>query len=115
MRKLIGLSVVALAAASARRGQITADLPTIAESGLADYDVSTWNAVVLPAGVSAELVAKIHAAIVAIFNTPETRERLARQGIEVDTSTPQELAAVIRREYDGYGRLVKQAGIKGEQ
>ena len=105
----------ALAAASARRGRITADLPTIAESGLPGYDVSTWNAIVLPAGVSTELVARIHTAVVGIFTTPEVRDRFAKQGIEVDPSSPADLAALIRSEYERYGQLVKRTGIKGER
>lgn len=102
----------ALAAASARRGKVTAGMPTIAESGLPGFDVPTWNAVVLPAGVPAEIVRQVHAGATAVFNAPEVRDRLAQQGIEIDTNTPEELAAHITKEYAMLGRLVKDTGMK---
>ena len=105
----------ALAAASARRSRITADLPTIAASGVPDYDVSTWTAIVLPAGVASDVVTKIHGGVVGVLAAPAVRDRLAQQGIEVEPSSPQELATLIEREYALHGRLVKERGIKAER
>ncbi len=101
-----------LGSAGARRGSLTADLPTIAEGGVPGYQLPTWTAVVLPGGTPAEIVAKVHAGVVQTLNKPEVRERLAKQGIEVETRSPEELAALIRKEYDMHGKLVKEAGIK---
>ncbi len=102
----------ALGSAGARRDSLTADIPTIAEGGVPGYRLPTWTAVVLPGGAPADVVAKIHAGVVQTLNRPEVRERLAKQGIEVETRSPEELAALIRSEYDMHGKLVKEAGIK---
>ena len=102
----------ALGSAGARRGSLTADIPTIAEGGVPGYRLPTWTAVVLPGGAPADVVSKIHAGVVQTLNKPEVRERLAKQGIEVETRSPEELAALIRSEYDMHGKLVKEAGIK---
>ena len=104
----------ALGVAGARRGSLTGDLPTIAESGVPGFQLPTWNAVVLPAGVPEPVLAKIHAGVVQTLNRPEVKGRLAGQGIEVETRTPAELAALINKEYADLGKLVKEAGIKAE-
>jgi tripartite-type tricarboxylate transporter receptor subunit TctC len=101
-----------LGSAGARRGSLTADLPTIAEGGVPGYQLPTWTAVVLPGGTPPDVVGKVHAGVVQTLNKPEVRERLAKQGIEVETRSPEELARLIRAEYEMHGKLVKEAGIK---
>jgi tripartite-type tricarboxylate transporter receptor subunit TctC len=103
-----------LGVAGARRGSLTGDLPTIAESGVPGFQLPTWNAVVLPAGVPDAVLRKVHAGVVETLNKPEVKERLAGQGIEVETRTPAQLAELISKEYLELGRLVKEAGIKAE-
>src|SRR5687768_15549486 len=98
----------ALGVAGARRGSLTGDLPTIAESGVPGFQLPTWNAVVLPAGVPEPVLAKIHAGVVQTLNRPDVKERLAGQGIEVETRPPAELAALISKEYVELGKLVKE-------
>jgi tripartite-type tricarboxylate transporter receptor subunit TctC len=103
----------ALATAGARRSRALPDLPAVAET-VPGYDVSTWNALVLPFGVPSDIVQRVHAGATGVLALPEIRDRLAGQGIEVDPSTPAELADLVRREYELHGKLVKEAGIKVE-
>src|SRR5688572_28197822 len=104
----------ALGVAGARRGSLTGDLPTIAESGVSGFELPTWTAVVLPAGVPDAVLAKIHAGVVQTLNRPEIKERMAGQGIEVETRSPAQLAELISKEYAELGKLVKEAGIKAQ-
>ena len=104
----------ALAVLGPRRDRAQADIPTIAEAGMPEYQVSTWNSVVVPAGVPAGVIARIHGEIVKTLTTPEIRNRLATQGIEVQTSSPEEFGAMIRNEHAMYGKLIKELGIKSD-
>lgn len=106
-------SLRALAFASSKRDSAVADLPTVAES-VPDFAMSTWTAMVVPAGVPADIITRIHGGVVGTLNNPEIRGRLARQGIVVDTCAPQELDALVRKEHAMYARLVKATGLKGE-
>ncbi|MGE4242455.1 Bug family tripartite tricarboxylate transporter substrate binding protein [Ramlibacter sp.] len=102
----------ALGTAGARRGSVTANLPTIAESGVPGYALPTWTGVVLPAGVPRAVVDKVHAGVLQALGNKELRDRLAGQGIEVETRSTREFADLIEREYTTLGKLVKDAGIK---
>ena len=104
----------ALAFASPKRDSSVVDLPTVAESGVAEFAMGTWNSVVVPAGVPADVITKIHGAVVKTLTTPEIRTRLANQGIMVDTNTPQEFAALIQKEHAVYAKLIKTIGLKSE-
>src|SRR5690349_11537163 len=73
----------ALAVSTAHRVSSVPDLPTIAESGVPAFDVSAWNGVFAPSGVSAPIVAKLNADIVAAVRAPELRERLSAEGGDV--------------------------------
>jgi tripartite-type tricarboxylate transporter receptor subunit TctC len=101
-----------LGAVPAKRYASFPDIPTIAESGLPGYDMDVWLATMVPAGVPADIVAKIQAEIAKTLAAPEIKERLAQQGIEATSSTTAELAALIRSDYARYGKLIKDAGIK---
>ena len=76
--------------------------------------MDVWLATMVPAGVPADIVARIQAEIATTLALPEIRERLAQQGIEAASSTTQELVTLIRQDYARYGNLIKDAGIKGE-
>jgi tripartite-type tricarboxylate transporter receptor subunit TctC len=82
----------ALAVTTKNRSSLLPNVPTLAESGLAGYDDSTFNAIVAPAGTPAAVVEKLHDAIVKVLSPPALQKQLAAQGIEVKTSaTPQAL------------------------
>lgn len=104
----------ALAVSSAKRASQLPALPTLNEAGLTGYERYGWNGVLAPAAVPKDLIARLKAAIVRVANTPEMKEAYFKQGLETQTSTPEQFAAFIRRELAQNAKLVKFAGIKPE-
>jgi tripartite-type tricarboxylate transporter receptor subunit TctC len=104
----------ALAVTAAKRSSILPDLPTLAELGYTGYDVSTWWGVLAPANTPPQIVAKLNAALQKIVSEPEYKAQLAIQGMEVDSGSPEEFAAFLKREKERYAGIVKTAGIKPE-
>ena len=102
----------AIAVSSARRSPALPEVPTIAESGLPGFDVTSWFCIVGPAGIPAPIVARLNSEIVASLKTPEARERLTAAGVNVETTTPQELTAFVRSEIDKMGKAVRSSGAK---
>ena len=103
-----------LAQASAQRSPLLKDVPTIAEAGVPGYRHDVWSAVLMPARVPPAIVAKAHADIGRVFNSPETRARLAAQGIDVVTGTSQALGQLIREDYERWGKVVKATGLTSD-
>ena len=101
----------ALATTGAKRNAQLPDIPTVAESGLAGYEAGLWSAFVLPAKAPAAVVARINREVVAVVNAPETRAALDKQGVVVETSTPEQLAALIRNDVTRWGGIIREAGI----
>ena len=101
-----------LAAMSAQRVSTMPDAPTIAESGFPGFEASVWHAFIAPKGTPPAIVAKLNAEIHKALADPEVKERLAGLGAEVSPSTPQELATLVRTEYERYGKLIREANIK---
>ena len=104
----------ALALSTAKRSAIAPDIPTVAESGLAGYAMSSWNSLVAPHGVPQHIIARLNAETVAVLNQPEIRERLKQQGVDADPGTPAQLAAHIRTERERFARLIAAIGLKTE-
>ena len=102
----------ALAVTTAARSRLAPELPTMAEAGLAGFDISTWYGLLAPAGTPKEVIAKWNAEVTRILNTPDVRERLAAQGAEAAPTTPEQFAAFIAREIPKYARIVKASGAK---
>ena len=88
------------------------DLPTIAEQGFPDVDIAGWFAVIGPAKLPAAEVKRLHAAVVAAFSTPETKQAMAQQENIVEPTTPEAAARFFRVEQERYARLVKKADVK---
>jgi len=102
----------ALAVTGSRRTPALPDVPTVAEAGVPGYESVQWYGLLAPAGTPAEIVARIHAEVVAALSTPEVREKLAADGADPIGSTPAEFSAVIRNELEKWGRVARQAGIE---
>jgi tripartite-type tricarboxylate transporter receptor subunit TctC len=96
-------------ATPARNPQIP-DVPTVREGGL-DYDYDAWFGMMVPAGTPAPILAKVSRDIADVLHAPDVRDRLAKQGIEVVVNTPAEFDALIKRDTERYGRILKDAGI----
>ena len=78
------------------------------------YDTEVWWALLGPAGMPADLVAKLNKDFVAALNTDAVKERLAKFGASPIGSTPQELDAKIHADYDKWGSIIKAAGMTAE-
>ena len=104
----------ALGVTSARRTQLAPEIPTIAESGIPGFDVTSWFGVIAPAGTPADIVALLNSELIAVLSQPELRERLAVAGLEPAPGTADDFGALIRAEIDKYARLVKSSGIRIE-
>lgn len=105
----------ALGIASAKRWPGLPDVPTIAESGFPDFEMSTWLGLVAPAGTRKDIVDKLYVETTRIIKLPEVRERLYLQGAEpVDDNTPEQFARYIKSEVSKYADIVKRAGIQIE-
>jgi len=104
----------AFATTGTKRSKVAPELPTIAESGFPGFDVSSWYALLVPTGTSPAIVNRIRGAAIKAVELPDVQEAMSRQGLEVETSTPQELAAKIKAETAVWAGVIKEAGIKAE-
>jgi len=86
----------------------------VAESGYPGFDASLWLALMAPAGTPAPIVEQLHKEVVAAVSSRETSEALDKAGAEPLTSTPAELAAMVRDGVAKYAKIVKIAGVKPE-
>jgi tripartite-type tricarboxylate transporter receptor subunit TctC len=106
--------VRALGVASAKRSPFAPDIPTIAESGVPNFDVTDGYALFLPPRTPAEIVNKVHDDTVAALAHPPVRQRLAEIAASTVTSTPAELAALMKFEMNKWGPIIKELGIKAD-
>ena len=105
----------ALAVLADKRLATLPDVPTFAEAGFADAQVMSWYVIAVRAGTPAPVVERLHASAMKALGSAETRDRLAKAGCEVPAPrTPAEVMAMWKADYARYGKLVKEAGIKGE-
>jgi len=100
----------ALAVTGATRSGVAPEVPTMAESGLAGYELSSWQAVFAPAGTPKAIVERLHAEIRKILETPEVAKRLGDLGLDLSGMSPTELAAVVRHDVPRLGKVVKDSG-----
>jgi len=115
-----GLSLVqagklkVIAVTTAKRMALAPAIPTMMESGVKDFDMSSWQAIYAPKGTPAPIVARLNAEIVKILKGPEG-EKLAKQfGMDVVASTPAELGAHMAREIPRWAALVKKSGATAD-
>jgi tripartite-type tricarboxylate transporter receptor subunit TctC len=104
--------LLALAVTTAERAAALPDVPTMSESGLAGFDVSTWFGIFAPAATPAPVVARLNQVFTAALRSPEMRERLARMGAEPAPMSPQEFAQLIARELAKYEKVVRFSGAR---
>ena len=104
------LRVIAVAAHK-RIAQLP-DAPTMAEAGLPDFEVSSWNGVFAPAKTPAEVIAILNGAAVSALATPEMREKLLAQGAEPVGSSPEAFREYVRGEIEKWGQVIRASGAK---
>ena len=104
----------ALALVAPQRSSALPDVPTVAEAGLKDFEVTTWYGVLAPAGTPRPIVMRLNSELVKIMHSPELKEKLAASGTEPLTSTPEEFAAYIKREMTKWGDVIRKSGAKAD-
>ena len=102
----------AIAVTSAKLFSLLPEIPTIEESGVPGFDMSTWWGLVAPAAVGKDIISRIQGETVKLLRQPEVKEKIAFAGAETVGNTPEEFAAYIRSETAKYARIVKDAHIK---
>jgi tripartite-type tricarboxylate transporter receptor subunit TctC len=106
--------VRALAVTSAKRSPALPNVPTMAEAGVPGFEAATWNGLIAPAATPKDIVTKLNADIVKVLNMPDTRAKLASNGLEPIGDTPAAFSAHISNEIARWAKVVKAAGIKAE-
>ena len=89
-------------------------IPTVHEAGLPGYDVSPWFGVLAPAGIPRDIIAKLNGEIARVVRAPEVLRQFNAQGVEPTSSAPEEFAAIIKADFAKWGKVVREAGIRGE-
>lgn len=104
----------ALAVTTARRSSVALDVPTMAESGLAGYELSSWQAVFAPAGTPPAVVERLYTEIGRILKMPDVAKRLGDLGLDLSGMSPAELGAVVRADVPRLGKVVRDSGAKAD-
>ena len=104
----------ALAVTGKARSPALPDVPTMAEAGFPDVEGETWTAVAVPAGTPPDIIAKLHAMIVAGLAKPDVKAKLAAMAYAPIGNTPEECEAFFKSEMDRWGKVIKAAGLKAE-
>jgi tripartite-type tricarboxylate transporter receptor subunit TctC len=104
----------ALAVTTAKRSAIAPELPTLAESVLPGFEVSTWQAVLAPAGTPREIVQRLNAEIVKAMALPEMKQKFLSFGTDAATGTPDELGRFLAAEVAKIGKIAKEVGAKSD-
>ena len=104
--------VRALATTGAKRSPALPDLPTIAESGVAGYENSSWSAVGAPAGTPKPIIARLNKEFTEILKLPDIKQKHADVGAVIIGGTPEQFHAYLKAELAKFGKLVKAVGIK---
>lgn len=102
----------ALAVASPKRLGLLPDVPTVAESGLADFEVSVWWGLVAPAGTSQNVMSRLNAELQKVLAEPAFQARLAELGVVTTTGSAAQFADFIHTETTRWGRVIKASNIK---
>ena len=104
----------AIAITSASRNPACPDVPTMREQGLPDFEYNGWVGIALPAGTPAAIVKKAHDAIAHVLDSREAHEWFATAAADSTPDTPEAFAAVIRSDYDKFGKVIRDANLKAE-
>ena len=104
----------AIAVTSAKRSGSAPDIPTVAESGVAGYEASSWFAMLAPVGTPKSIITKLNTEALKVLQMREVQESLIRQGMDPAGSTPGEVDAYLRSEIAKWTRVVREAGIRAE-
>ena len=93
------------------RSESTPEIATVQESGVATYDVVSWNALFAPAGTPEAIVTTLNGALREILADADVKKRLIELGIEAKASTPQEISNRLKSDIDKWRAVIEKAGI----
>jgi tripartite-type tricarboxylate transporter receptor subunit TctC len=99
-----------IAVTSTARSPLLPDVPTVSESGLPRYNVTSWYGLFAPPGTPAAVIGKLNSEIAAVLSTPDVTERLAQLGAQAAPTTPEEFGRVVREEIARWAPIVKASG-----
>ncbi len=102
----------ALGVTSLRRLSSLPDVPAIAESGLAGYEVNSWSGLIGPVGIPRDAVARLNADVVHVMGLPDIKNRLPNLGLEPTTNTPEEFGAYLRADVAKWAKVVRESGAQ---
>ncbi|MEO8507596.1 MAG: tripartite tricarboxylate transporter substrate binding protein [Betaproteobacteria bacterium] len=109
-----GGKVKALAVMSPKRTPELPDVPTLAEAGLPGVEMTTWYGLFVTAGTPKAVVDRLYAETMKVLALPDVQKRLIGLGGEPGNATPEQFAALVKSDYDRFGRLIKDANVKIE-
>ena len=101
----------ALAVTTAKRSAVLPELPTIAESGLPGFEADNWYGIVTVMKTPRPIIDRLNAEIVRALQSPDVKQALFNQGLEVKTSTPDEFGAYMKSEYIKWAKVIRDAGL----
>jgi tripartite-type tricarboxylate transporter receptor subunit TctC len=104
----------ALAVSTAKRSPGAPDIPTLAESDIADFDISLWVGFFAPHGTPEDVVTRLNTEINQILASPDMKTRLQGQGLDVTPMSVEQTTAFVTSEIEKYGRIIKETGAKAE-
>lgn len=104
----------ALAVAAGKRTTAIPEMPTFAESGIADFHSDSWYGILVPAGTPREIIAKLNAEILRVLALPDVKQRLAAEGAEPMGDTPERFAEQIRKDLARWTKVAREANVKVE-
>jgi tripartite-type tricarboxylate transporter receptor subunit TctC len=104
--------IVAIATTGRERALALPDVPTVAESGLPDYEVTSWNALAAPAGTPAEIVVTLNKAVNEVLNLPDVKAAALKYGMDARGSSMDDLRERIKKEVVQWAKVIEAAGIE---
>jgi tripartite-type tricarboxylate transporter receptor subunit TctC len=104
--------VRALALTDDRRNPVLPDVPTVQEAGVANYDVTSWNALAAPAGTPADVIAKVNKAARDALATPAVTKRLQELGVRAQPGTPAQMETLLNTEIRRWRDVIQAAKIE---
>ena len=108
-------SILPIGAAADKRNAMAPNVPTLAEQGYPNTDASNWYALLAPAKTPPAVIKKLNQAVNATLEDPDIRDKIVKSGAVPVGGTPEVLAKFISAEYDKWGRVVSEHGIKETQ
>jgi tripartite-type tricarboxylate transporter receptor subunit TctC len=102
----------ALAVTTSKRSFVAPNVPTMTESGLTGYDITSWQALFAPAGTPVDIVARLQAEVAKILRMPDVVKRLQELGLDPGGMPSEELAALIKSDIPRLGRIVRESGAR---